>query len=72
MALYGTNKPIFDHFKGKKLKIYNDLIKGKFNPTGKLPIELPSSMEAVNNQIEDIPYDSKEPLFKFGHGLTYD
>ena len=30
MALYGTNKPIFDHFKGKKLKIYNDLIKGKF------------------------------------------
>tara|TARA_B110000003_G_scaffold274899_2_gene316039 strand:- start:998 stop:2947 length:1950 start_codon:yes stop_codon:yes gene_type:complete len=53
-------------------EIIMDLIKGKFNPTGKLPIELPSSMEAVNNQIEDIPYDSKEPLFKFGHGLTYD
>ena len=49
-----------------------DLIRGKFKPTGKLPIELPSSMEAVKNQIEDIPYDSKEPLFKFGHGLSYD
>jgi len=29
-------------------------------------------MEAVKNQLEDIPYDSKEPLFKFGHGLSYD
>ena len=53
-------------------KIIMDLIKGKFNPSGKLPIELPSSMEAVKNQIEDIPYDSKEPLFKFGHGLSYE
>ena len=53
-------------------EIIMDLIRGKFKPTGKLPIELPSSMEAVKNQIEDIPYDSKEPLFKFGHGLSYD
>ena len=53
-------------------EIIMDLIKGKFNPSGKLPIELPSSMEAVKNQIEDIPYDSKEPLFKFGHGLSYE
>ena len=49
-----------------------DLINGKFMPTGKLPVELPSSMEAAKNQIEDIPYDSKDPLFEFGHGLTYD
>ncbi len=53
-------------------EIIMDLIRGKFKPTGKLPIELPSSMEAVKNQIEDIPYDSKEPLFKFGHGLSYE
>ena len=53
-------------------KIIMDLINGKFMPTGKLPVELPSSMEAVKNQIEDIPYDSKDPLFEFGHGLTYD
>ena len=45
---------------------------GEFSPTGKLPLELPSSMEAVRNQMEDMPYDSKDPLYKYGHGLTYD
>jgi beta-glucosidase len=30
---------------------------------------LPSSMEAVRNQQEDLPYDSKDPLYKFGFGL---
>jgi hypothetical protein len=44
---------------------------GKFKPAGKLPFELPSSMEAVRNQKEDVPYDSKDPLFKFGFGLRY-
>lgn len=48
-----------------------DLIFGKFKPTGKLPFELPSSMEAVNNQKEDLPYDSKNPLYPFGFGLGY-
>jgi len=48
-----------------------DVIFGKFAPQGKLPFELPSSMEAVRNQKEDLPYDSKDPLFKFGHGLSY-
>ena len=48
-----------------------DLIFGKFKPTGKLPFELPSSMAAVLNQSEDLPYDSKDPLYPFGFGLTY-
>ena len=48
-----------------------DVIFGRFKPTGKLPFELPSSMEAVRNQKEDLPYDSANPLFPFGHGLTY-
>jgi len=48
-----------------------DVIFGKFQPEGKLPFELPSSMEAVRNQKEDLPYDSENPLFPFGFGLHY-
>lgn len=48
-----------------------DVLFGKFNPEGRLPFELPSSMEAVKNQKEDLPYDSKNPLYKFGFGLSY-
>jgi len=48
-----------------------DVIFGRFSPSGKLPFELPSSMEAVERQKEDVPYDSKEPLYPFGYGLTY-
>jgi beta-glucosidase len=48
-----------------------DVIFGKAKPGGKLPFELPSSMEAVRNQKEDLPYDSKDPLYKFGFGLSY-
>jgi len=48
-----------------------DVIFGKAKPGGKLPFELPSSMEAVRNQKEDLPYDSKGPLYKFGFGLSY-
>ena len=48
-----------------------DIIFGKFNPTGKLPFDLPSSMEAVYKQKEDVPFDTENPLFKFGFGLSY-
>jgi len=48
-----------------------DVIFGKANPEGKLPFELPSSMEAVRNQKADMPYDSENPLYPFGFGLTY-
>jgi beta-glucosidase len=48
-----------------------DVIFGRYKPGGHLPIEMPSSMEAVRNQKEDVPYDSKDPLYKFGYGLSY-
>ncbi|KAJ5761283.1 hypothetical protein N7520_008439 [Penicillium odoratum] len=40
-------------------------------PEGKLPFDLPSSMEAVEKSKEDLPYDTEFPLFKFGQGLEY-
>ena len=48
-----------------------DVVFGRFPPSGKLPFELPASMEAVRRQKSDVPYDSDEPLFAFGHGLSY-
>ncbi len=48
-----------------------DVIFGRAKPEGKLPFELPSSMEAVRKQREDVPYDSEDPLYAFGFGLTY-
>ena len=48
---------------GSDEKIIKDLIHGVFNPSGKLPFDLPSSMESVNDQLEDLPFDSKYPLF---------
>jgi beta-glucosidase len=48
-----------------------DVLSGTYAPTGKLPFELPSSMQAVRDQKEDVPHDSRDPLFPFGHGLTF-
>jgi beta-glucosidase len=48
-----------------------DVVFGRFSPSGKLPFELPASMEAVRKQKPDLPYDSEAPLFPFGHGLSY-
>lgn len=49
-----------------------DVLFGKAKPEGKLPFELPSSMEAVRRQKADLPYDSENPLFPFGYGMTYE
>ena len=48
-----------------------EMIFGEFNPQGKLPFEIPSSMAAVRGQQEDMPDDSVAPTFIFGHGLSY-
>jgi beta-glucosidase len=47
------------------------LITGKVSPSGRLPFELPSSVEAVKQQKSDLPHDSQSPLFPFGFGLHY-
>ena len=48
-----------------------EVIFGKFAPNGRLPFELPASMEAVRRQKSDLPYDSDAPLYPFGAGLSY-
>jgi beta-glucosidase len=47
------------------------VLTGRARPQGKLPFELPSSMEAVEAQRSDVPHDSRRPLYPFGFGRTY-
>jgi len=62
---------ILANFGASDSAIFNILF-GNLAPTGKLPFEMPSSWEAVLEQKEDVPFDSEDPLFSFGHGLTYE
>jgi beta-glucosidase len=48
-----------------------DALTGAAPPQGKLPLELPSSMAAVEAQAEDAPHDSDKPLYPIHYGLTY-
>lgn len=44
---------------------------GQFNPSGRLPFEIPSSMESVLNQKEDMPDDTSNPTYEYGYGASY-
>ena len=63
-------KVVLGEYGADDLAVLN-VIFGKAQPEGKLPFELPSSMEAVRRQKEDVPHDLESPLFPFGYGLTY-
>jgi beta-glucosidase len=44
---------------------------GDVAPGGRLPFELPRSVAEVAKQRSDVPRDTADPLFSFGHGLPY-
>ncbi|MFC7624907.1 glycoside hydrolase family 3 protein [Microlunatus sp. GCM10028923] len=48
-----------------------DVIFGGSEPKGRLPFDLPRSMAAVEASAADAPFDTKDPIFRFGHGLGY-
>lgn len=48
-----------------------DVLFGVDGPQGALPFDLPSSMAAVEANLPDVPFDTADPLFRFGHGLRY-
>lgn len=62
---------LFGEF-GTSDEVLMEVLFAEKTPQGKLPFELPSSKEAVENQLEDVPYDSKDPLYPFGYGLSYE
>ena len=56
---------------GVQDKVILETIFGDNNPSGKLPFEIPSSMEEVESQNPDVADDTNNPIFEYGHGLSY-
>ena len=48
-----------------------DALTGRIPPRGRLPFELPRSMDAVRASRPDVPSDTEDPLYPYGHGLPY-
>lgn len=54
-----------------------DVISGRFEPSGLLPLQMPASMEAVEKQMEDVPFDmaahvdTEGNTYDFGFGLNW-
>ena len=46
-----------------------DVLLGEAQPRGRLPFDLPSSMQAVVESPSDVPFSTKDPLFRFGDGI---
>jgi beta-glucosidase len=57
---------------GSSDEAFLDVVFGQTEPAGALPFDLPSSMAAVIASREDVPFDTADPLFRFGHGLRYE
>ena len=47
-----------------------DVLSGAARATGRLPFDAPRSMAAVEASRPDVPFDTVDPLFRFGHGLS--
>ncbi|HXN76005.1 MAG TPA: glycoside hydrolase family 3 C-terminal domain-containing protein, partial [Gemmatimonadaceae bacterium] len=48
-----------------------DVLTGVAQPEGKLPFELPSSMQEVEAQSSSLPHDTLHPLYPIGFGRRY-
>ncbi len=57
---------------GSQDEAFVKILFGELEPFGKLPFELPSSMEAVLASNSDVPNDTANPTFAYGHGLRYE
>ncbi|SEQ69985.1 hypothetical protein [Arthrobacter sp. OV608] len=47
-----------------------DAFRGRLSLSGRLPFDIPSSMEAAEASREDVPFDTAAPGFHTGFGLT--
>lgn len=79
MTVYLDRPAILTQIREKTAVLYGDfgvndnallnVLTGKAKAGGRLPFELPSSMEAVAAQKSDVPHDSARPLYPYGYAL---
>jgi beta-glucosidase len=69
-ALRGKARAIVANF-GVSDEALLDVLAGKASPQGKLPFDLPASMESVAAQKPDVAHDVPRPLYPFGTGKRY-
>lgn len=48
-----------------------DVLTGRGTPRGRLPFDLPRSTAAVRASRPDVPFDTADPVFRYGDGLGY-
>lgn len=65
-ALVPLAKTLIGEFGASDAALF-DALTGKVKPVGRLPFELPRSMDAVRAQKSDVPHDSKSPLYPVGY-----
>jgi len=82
-----TNPMVFSEFEkdvdgivcefGVQVEALLDIISGKVEPSGLLPLQMPINMETVEKQFEDVPHDmipytdSVKNTYDFGFGLNW-
>jgi beta-glucosidase len=56
---------------GASEEAFVNVLFGDAAPQGRLPFDIPSSMKAVEQSDSDAPFDTADPTFRFGFGLSY-
>ena len=56
---------------GSSGRAFTDVVFGNTSPQGRLPFDLPSSTRAVEESRSDMPFDTVDPLFRFGDGIGF-
>lgn len=62
---------------GVQIQAVLDVITGKYEPSGLLPLQIPADMETVERQLEDVPFDmipyedSCGNVYDFGFGMNF-
>lgn len=57
---------------GASVEAFTKILFGEAEPKGRLPFDIPSSMEAVRKSRPDVPFDTLNPTYRFGDGLSFE